>query len=223
LVQKEFGWLASQCDEIENIVFGYLPNLDNIIVNKPNTDGFVKFDDWEDRDLDAEIELIWDSYVSGIASQSAQLGINITPIDWYVYPTLKKKNGYMYYAVLLDWNGERNLNVNATLFDRKGFVNFSLVPIDFNIGKSELEDTIGNVFVSYTPTVDQSYVDFSSGDKIAAVGAVGVLASLLGVKYGKVAATGLFAILLIFAKKLWFLVFLPLFLIPKLFRRKKEH
>lgn len=91
MVQKEFGWLASQCDEIENIVFGYLPNLDNIIVNKPNTDGFVKFDDWEDRDLDAEIELIWDSYVSGIASQSAQLGINITPIDWYVYPTLKKK------------------------------------------------------------------------------------------------------------------------------------
>jgi uncharacterized membrane-anchored protein len=222
LVRKEFGWKESQCDEVENIVFSYLPNIDNLIVNKPTSDGFVKFDDWDDRNIDDEIEVIWNSYAEGLASQSAQLGVKITPVDWYVYPTLKKNKGYMYYAVLLDWDGEQTLNVSATLFDRKGFVNFTIVPIDSSIEKRELEKTIDDVLVSYEPTANQSYIDFSSGDKIAAVGAVGVLASLLGVKYGKAAASGLIAILLIFVKKLWFLIFLPFVLIPKLFRRKKE-
>ena len=51
--------------------------------------------------------------------------------------------------------------------------------------------------------------------------ALGVLAALVGVKYGKAAATGFVAILLLFLKKAWFVLLLPLVFLIKLFTGKK--
>ena len=54
------------------------------------------------------------------------------------------------------------------------------------------------------------------------MGAVGVLAALVGVKYGKAAATGLIAVALLFLKKAWFLLLIPLVFLKKLFSGKKK-
>ena len=42
-----------------------------------------------------------------------------------------------------------------------------------------------------------AYTSFESGDKVAAYGGLGILAAVLGVKYGKAAAAGLVAVVLL--------------------------
>jgi len=85
---------------------------------------------------------------------------------------------------------------------------------------------VDEVTSSYSPSYKQSYFDFKSGDKVAAVGALGVLAGVLGVKYGKAVATGLFALAAVFLKKFWFLIFIvPVVLwagIKKVFGRSEK-
>lgn len=72
----------------------------------------------------------------------------------------------------------------------------------------------------YKTNASQGYAEFVTGDKVAAVGAVGVLATLVGVKYSKGIAAWLFVVGLAFAKKAWFLILLPLFWLKNLFRKK---
>ena len=95
----------------------------------------------------------------------------------------------MYYATDIGWDGDLSINVKAVVFDRRGFVTFSLVPIDLNMDESQMLTTINAVLDKYQPKSEEGYSSFVSGDKVAVVGAVGVLATLAGVKYGKGAAT----------------------------------
>ncbi len=53
------------------------------------------------------------------------------------------------------------------------------------------------------------YADYSVGDRIAAFGLASLVAVTAGSKSGKGVVAGILATLLIFAKKLWFLIFLP--------------
>ena len=79
---------------------------------------------------------------------------------------------------------------------------------------------VDRLLASYQPANNESYFDTQAGDKIAAVGAVGVLASLLGVKYGKTAAVGFLALAAILLKKAWFLLLLPFYFLKNMFSKK---
>jgi hypothetical protein len=219
VVVEYFGWDRESCPLVENMVVGTPDGVDNLIVSKPNNDGFVVFDDW-DADTDEEIDAIWDNYTDMMVGQGKRLGIEIKPIDWYVYPTLNKDRAVMYYAVLAEWDGEPSIGLHATLFDRKGYVSFQIVPLSSDPGVEALENMMLATLDSYQPTTSQSYFDFSEGDKIAAVGAVGVLATLLGVKYGKGFFAAALAFGLLFLKKAWFLLLLPLLLLKRLFKKR---
>ena len=221
-VQKEFAWEPSSCDEFENIIAYHVPGSDTVIVEKPNTTGFVKFDDWDKETSKEEIQAIWDEMVQGTKDQGEKLGVSITPLKWVVYPHLDRKNNYMYYAILTRWDKQDQINIKATLFDRLGYVTFRIVPEGVDFNEAQLTQMVENTLNSYSTAPQQSYFDFQDGDKVAAVGAVGVLATLVGVKYGKAVASGLFALILVFAKKLWFLIFLPLMWLYKKFSKKKS-
>lgn len=222
LVQKEFGWEKESCNFIENIVFGHLPGIDTLIIEKPNSEGYVKFDDWDNDNSKDEINEIWNEVVEGSKEQSTVLGYDVTPVKWAVYPKLDKKKSYMYYAILINWNGELVINAKATLFDRAGYVPFKIVPGKEDISEAELTRIVETTLQSYSPRQEQSYLDFKDGDKVAAAGALGVLATLVGVKYGKTIATGLVAMGLILAKKLWFLIFVPFVFLKNLIFRNKN-
>lgn len=218
---NQWGWTPESCPSLENIFFHPVPGTDTVIVSTPNTDGYVSFDDWESDSKNA-IPEIWKNYVEGAKAQGERLHQNISPIKWLVYPTLVKDMNFLYYAVAVDWNGDVTINAKAIMFDRSGYITFSIVPEDGEINGSALEPLITNVLASYQSKPKTTYAEFRSGDKVAAVGAVGVLATALGVKYGKVATVGLFAIALAFLKKgAAMLVLLPLLLIRRLFRRGK--
>ena len=83
-----------------------------------------------------------------------------------------------------------------------------------------MKDIVAAATAAYVPKLGDSYAEFTSGDRVAGYGAVGVLATMLGVKYGKAATAGLIAAALLFLKKAWFLLLLPLFWLKNLFRRK---
>lgn len=221
-IQEQWGWDSSSCESIENIIFQPRPGIDTLSIDKPNDDGFVSFDDWGDNAAET-IDEIWDQYVEGSKAQSRKLGVSIVPQKWLVYPTLDKRKSYMYYAILVNWDGEPVVNADAALFDRYGYVNFTVIPENSNISEKTLQRLVESVLSSYTPKKKNAYFDFQDGDKVAAVGALGVLATLVGVKYGKGFFAATIGLVLALLKKFWVLIFLaPAALIKKLFGGSKD-
>lgn len=220
-LKESSGWDDASCAAIENIVFAHIPGLASVIVRKPNSEGYVKFDDWDAKESDKEIEAIWQSFVDSTKEQSKALGYPIEPIKWVVYPTLLKDQAIMYYAISMRWDGEMVVNIEATKFDRAGYVSMLLVPDAVDDSEAQLAGLVTSALDSYKPKTAQTYFDFKDGDKVAAAGALGVLATLVGVKYGKALFGGLLVVVLALAKKLWFVVLLPfVWLFRKLFRSK---
>lgn len=208
LVKTEWGW--ADCDTVDVMVLLFTPQIDTLLIDKPDTSGYVKLDDWDTDERGDVISAVEEHLRASLKAQGERSGQKITFDGWKVYPTLNAEKKYMYYATDIGWNGESSVNVKAVVFDRRGFVTFSLVPVDSNIGEAQMVATINEVLDNYQPRSQEEYSAFTSGDKVAAVGAVGVLATLVGVKYGKGAATGLLVVLTLLLKKAWFILLLPL-------------
>jgi Protein of unknown function (DUF2167) len=217
----EQGWPDGDCDGVENLLAVPVPGIDSAIVYKPVSEGFVRFDDWSgSKD---EIDGIWRSFVDAMKEQSRQLGKSLVPEGWLVYPKLDKNRAYMYYALILNWDGHREINIKASLFDRSGYIPFLIVPEGSDIDAAGVQTLVTRFLASYTSDPESSYFDFKNGDKVAVAGTVGVLAALMGVKVAKVAAIGLLAAALAIGKKLVFLlVVVPFLALRRLFRRRAE-
>ena len=121
----------------------------------------------------------------------------------------------MFYATRLIWDGVNTINITATKFDRYGYVEFSIVPEDSSLSESEVRRMISTVLDEYSSDATSSYASFTTGDKVAAAGALGVLATLVGVKYGKGFFAAALALLIVFLKKAWILVLLPFYWLAK--------
>ncbi|GGY39954.1 DUF2167 domain-containing protein [Parvularcula lutaonensis] len=218
--ENDWGWQPGSCRIIDAMILQPTEAIDTLIIEKPNSDGYVTFDDWEAADREKQINQIWDDMVEGLKGQSANLGIEITADDWFVYPTLNRDKAYLYYATRMDWAGDPVINVEATRFDRRGYVKFSLVPFNDDISAEEIERELETILTAYEPNAEQSYADFEEGDKVAAAGAVGVLAALAGVKFAK--SAGLLGAALLLLKKFWFVLLAPFAFLRRLFSGKKE-
>ncbi|GGE26982.1 hypothetical protein GCM10007276_00150 [Agaricicola taiwanensis] len=216
-VTTEWGFDPAGCAALDALVFVPADGIDTLIIAKPMGDGYIDTSDWDASSAEA-IEEIWNSLAESLRKQGERLGQEIVPIGWQVRPTLHKDAGYLFYSFIMDWDGERVINARAGLLDRHGYIQFSIVPADMNASALDMRSLADQALRLYTSKPGTSYAEFTSGDKIAAGGAVGVLAALTGVKYGKEAATGLIAVLLAFAKKLWILLLLPFVFVKRLFK-----
>ena len=219
ILMNEWGW--ESCDGIEAMIVGLAPGIDTVMVESPDSEGHVKLDDWEGSDRQAEIDAIWNDFVVGSREQGKALGQRIEPVRWYVQPTLNKEKSYLYYAILIDWEGEMVINAKASLFDRQGYIPIRIIPDSSELSEAELQQLVEISLDAYQPEVQQAYFDFQDGDKVAAVGALGVLATLVGVKYSK-AATGILAAALLLLKKFWFVLLIPLVFLKNLVFGKKK-
>lgn len=174
----------------------------------PEEIGYVDMEEWTE-DAKAQIDEIWQSYVEGAKAQSERIGFQITPLKWVLYPTLNQATKVMTYGILLDFGGEEVINLHTIKFTRSGYVEMNVVTDNALLAdlSSSFDDVATYASNSYAPQEGFRYADFKDGDKIAAVGALGVLASVMGVEYtkkGTLAAVG--AAILLFAKKFWFLL-----------------
>ncbi|RAZ86946.1 hypothetical protein DPM33_26725 [Mesorhizobium hawassense] len=221
LVVKEFGWDRGECGSIDQLIFGFTPEIDNLTVEKPVSDGYVSLADWDSGDRSEEIGSIEESFKDSVKAQSQRLGQDIRFDGWLVYPQIDKGKNILYYANILNWGGDRTINISVSIFDRQGYVPIKIVPVNGNITGEDVQKIVAASAAAYKPQAGSSYFEFSSGDKVAGYGALGVLATMLGVKYGGAASAGLIALALVVLKKGAFLVLLPLVWLRRLFSRKK--
>ena len=222
-ITAEGGWLLEgedactfsrllNADEFCDISAIVIPpdnvGIDSIYYSPPENIGHVNIDDWTDE-VSSQIDEIWESYVQGSKAQSERIGYDVVPLKWVLYPTLNKAAKVLTYGILVDFGGANVINLTTVKFTRSGYVTMSLVTDDEMLAASSTTYDRVSVYASntYVPSIGLRYADFKDGDKVAAIGAVGVLASVVGVKYankGTLAAIG--AMILVFAKKLWFLL-----------------
>ena len=222
IVTEDWGWEQGSCRELDAIVIQATPQIDTLIVERPNSDGFVTLDDWKNQDPTEQIDAIWDELIIGLEAQSANLGISIVADDWFIYPTLNEDEAYAFYATKTLWDDKPTINVKAMRFDRSGYVTIRLVPARDDITADELRSELELVINEYHPSENQRYADFVEGDKVAAVGALGVLAAAAGVKFGKAAAGGLLATALFALKKFWFVLLAPLAFLRRFLPGQKD-
>ena len=227
LVKESWGWSDSNCLSIDKLLAATGPNVDTVVISKPQNIGYVKYDDWYDSDRDSQISEI-ESYIKNAYKvQSQRIGREMKWIKWIVYPTLVEDKNYIYYAYLMSDNGEEALQIKSSLYDRKGMIPFVVVTRNLTpeSPESEFKKTLEGVLDLYTPDEGQRYADYSSDDKVYKYGVIGTVATLAGVawtKKGKAVAAGIFATILLFAKKLWWLIFIPVIvLVKKLFKKNK--
>lgn len=217
-VVKDWGW--EDCNGIDKFIVSAMPGVDILLIETPNTDGYISLSDWKEESKTA-INSITESLISGTKIQSQKSGSPIEFIGWRAYPDLIQEKKVLYYATELEWSGERVINIKASIFDRKGYITARIVPTNSTINSSEIKEIVIRIADKYYPKQEESYHSFINGDKVASYGAVGVLATMVGVKYSKGILSTILAFALVFLKKAGFILLLPLVMIKKIFQRKK--
>lgn len=168
--------------------------------------GFVEMDDWADLDVDE----LWQSYLEGARDQSRVLGYRVTPLRWLVEPTLLADDSVAFYGLEVQFGDEAPLvNLVVFHFGRHGYEEITVV-LDSAGFDDELAKTIAlNTAAGHKFAKGFRYIDFSQGDKIAAVGAAAVVAGSLGVRWNRGVVASVLAGIALVAKKAWFLLILP--------------
>lgn len=181
--------------------------IDSIYYNTPEEIGHVNMDDWTE-DVNSQIDEIWDSYVEGAKAQSERIGYDVVPLRWVLYPTLNKDARVLTYGILLSFGDQEVINLTSVKFTRSGYVVMQVVTDEETLaaGAASFDSVSLYAAATYEPGFGFRYADFKDGDKVAAIGAVGVLASVIGVKHGKGWLAAMGGMILLFAKKAWFLL-----------------
>lgn len=206
IVIEDWGW--SSCVDVDALIVGPSEHADNVLFEVPNRDGYIKPDEWTDEAAKEMIEHLSASLRESAKVQGERTGEDVRFIGWRVKPTLDRENGFLYYATDWTFDGHPTMNISSWVLDRRGYIPMNIVPRDSDLGVMGVRELIVTNLASYEPNVGESYSSFVAGDKVAAVGALGLLGTFFGVKYGKAAAGGIIAIALAFAKK--FFIIIPL-------------
>lgn len=221
--KKENGWTDAGCDQLDRMVFPG-GDIDTVAISQPVSDGRVLLDaeEWSSSDIDKMTEL----FKTSLREQGQRAGRKIEFVGWVVYPKINTAKAYQYYATRISWDGNPQISIKTNIFDRYGYVPVQFVATAQSLTEAEIEALIGKFIAAYKPNVGGAYFESQEGDKIAAYGAMTVLAGALGVKYGKAVGGAAAVGALIFLKKAAWLLLLPLYwlkgLIARLFRRKGE-
>lgn len=219
IAKVDWGWAS--CDGMDTLTFFLVPGADVVLFEQPNSDGYVTMDDWQSSDKDEAIRTIETDLAAGLRAQGEQLGVPVAFKGWLVYPTLDTAKNVLYYATESTWDGETNINIKASVFDRQGYVAFTIVTISNNPTEAEIRGMVDATLAHYQSQPGQDYGSYVAGDAVSATGALGVLAALVGVKFGKAALGGLIAVILLFMKKGAVVLILPLIWAKNKFFGKK--
>lgn len=187
LTQWEQGYIEPE-DENENwfVVFEY------------EESGHINDDEKGDLDADA----IMESFKEGDkASNEERKGMSLPALNtvgWLVPPYYNDKTHNLEWALLLESEGQQNVNYNIRLLGREGTMHVTVVT-----GTEEFEDVrakIPAMLEGFAFNPGRTYAEYQEGDKLAdyglmallGVGAVGVAATVFS-KFGKVIMVGVLA------------------------------
>ncbi|GGX89019.1 hypothetical protein GCM10007160_15440 [Litchfieldella qijiaojingensis] len=171
--------------------------------------GYVKMDDWDEHiDPKEMLDQIKKSTLESNEIREAGYP-DIFVDDWVEEPYLDEHSATAYWAISgHTGDGNSFVNAKALKLGRHGYT--EIVWMGRREQFSSAENSLAPSLAAYSYKEGFQYADYIPGaDKMAAVG-VGALAYKLitGNAAAKVGA-GLLAMLVLFAKKLWFVIFLP--------------
>lgn len=194
------------------------PEADSQVIYTINKIGYLTKDDWsENIDKDAMLKEIKE----GTASANKERGEGYPDVyvdDWAQDPYLDTINNTVYWAI--SGHNEANdkfVNAKALKLGREGYTEILWIgsPQQFTNSKTVLEPILAN----YSYNEGFKYADYVPGTDTVAAAGVGALVYKLAT--GKaVAKAGALALAAIFAKKLWFLIFLPFIYLWKRMKSK---
>lgn len=167
--------------------------------------GYVSDEDAEGYDYDDLLKQMQDDTTAGNAERQKQGYPEVTLLGWAEPPRYDKATRKLIWAKRLafsDTPGE-TLNYNIRALGRKGVLVVNFIAAMPQM--AEVQAAAPEVMAMVSFTTGNTYADFVPGvDTVAAVGIGGLIA-------GKVlSTTGALAVALLFLKKAWFLIFLPL-------------
>ncbi|QBG36499.1 DUF2167 domain-containing protein [Litorilituus sediminis] len=185
----------------------HVDESESTTIYQRNEIGFVKMDDWEENidsdEMLAEIIQGTEETNKIRAEGHAKLYID----GWSQTPFLDKENSIIYWAINGHTSDNRQfVNAKALKLGRKGYteVIWAGSPEQFTNAEAVLEPALA----SYTYNEGFQYDDFMpETDTVAAMGA-GALVYKLATGKAAVKA-GFLAAAAIFAKKFWFIIFIP--------------
>jgi uncharacterized membrane-anchored protein len=184
------------------------PEVDSQVIYTINKVGYLTKDDWGDNIDKAKMLKEIKENTKESNKKRGEGYPNVYVDSWAQDPHLDKVNNTVYWAIAgHDDNQEKFVNAKALKLGREGYTEILWIgsPKQFSSAEAALEPVLAN----YNYKEGFQYADYVPGtDKLAAAG-VGALVYKLAT--GKaVAKAGLLALAAIFAKKLWFLIFLPI-------------
>ena len=167
--------------------------------------GYVSDEDAGAYDYDDLLKQMQDDMAAGNAERQKQGYPEVTLLGWAEPPRYDKATRKLIWAKRLafsDTPGE-TLNYNFRALGRKGVLVVNFIAAMPQM--AEVQAAAPEVMAMVSFTTGNTYADFVPGvDTVAAVGIGGLIA-------GKVlSTTGALAVALLFLKKAWFLIFLPL-------------
>jgi uncharacterized membrane-anchored protein len=173
--------------------------------------GYVKTDDWTKVDPDKFIKEIRENYKLSNETRKKNGQPTIMDVTWNKKPYLDDTLNSVYYALNVEWsNNTSSVEGTAIILGREGYTTANYVGGDQGYSESMLL----NLSKMHKFNATKEYKDWKSGDKVAAAGIAALLASTLGVKFLK---PGILAVVAIFLKKFWFIIFIPLIWLFKVF------
>jgi uncharacterized membrane-anchored protein len=198
----------------------YEPATNALVYYQKLGDGFVSVDDWGNVDPDAFIKTIRENTEADNVKRRENGVPPLHVVGWLEKPNLDRKEKIVRWAIdAIDDDQTSNVNSVALILTRDGFEKLTW------IGPKEAlsRDLLKTAQTSFRLPVGDQYSDYREGDKVAAYGIAGLVASMLGAKVAT--KFGLLALVAVFAKKLGALIILPFALgvgfIKRLFKRSK--
>lgn len=179
--------------------------------------GYVSDEDAEGYDYDSLLEVLQDDQRENNKWRIENGYPAIEVIGWAAPPRYNKELRSLYWAKQLSFadSDTDTLNYNIRVLGRRG-----VLVLNFIAGMYQLEEVdaaVPGILAATRYTEGNRYADFDpSIDTVAAVGIGGLIAGKVLTK------TGLLAVALVFLKKFWFLLLLPLFWLKNLFIRRRD-
>ena len=196
------------------------PEGDSQVIYTINKIGYLTKDDWSDNiDKDEMLKEIQNSTNEANKLRGDDY-LDLYVDGWAQDPYLDDIKNTVYWAISgHDDGGNKSVNAKALKLGREGYTEILWIgsPEQFTSSEIVLEPVLAN----YNYNEGFKYADYVPGTDTVAAAGVGALVYKLAT--GKaVAKAGALALALIFAKKLWFLIFLPFVYLWRRYKAKSS-
>ena len=192
---QRYSWLISGTEFPATEAVLSFESGDSDVYYEWRDEGYVADSDWEDVDGDELLKQYRESTEAANEERAANGFKPMHVTGWLETPHYDKDTRTVTYALELNDEGGSWANAVALRLGRAGYTEFTWVgPIEQFKNASGRPDLLNQALASHAFEEGYRYADYKEGDKVAAYGVAGLLATALGVKFGK----GLIAALIAF-------------------------